>query len=163
MQVRLRWKKKQPLSLIMACPLTLVIGAEWFIEDEKLLGGHPKDPYKRIEIFPSTRDIRIELDGVVVAQSSSNMFLYETMLRTRYYLPSTAVKDWTLLSRSDTTTFCPYKGQAEYYHLKVGNKLVEDAVWFYRYPTHESAAIQGRLCFYNEKVNIFVDGAKESR
>lgn len=143
--------------------MTLLIGVEWFVEDEKLLGGHPKDPYKRIEIFPSTRDIRIELDGIVVAQSNSNMFLYETMLRTRYYLPATAVKDWTFLSRSDTTTSCPYKGQAEYYHLRVGNKLIEDAVWYYRNPTLESAAIQGRLCFYNEKVDVFVDGAKEQK
>lgn len=127
------------------------------------MGGHPKDPYKRIEIFPSTRDIRVEVDGVVVAQSNSNMFLYETLLRTRHYLPATAVKDWGFLTKSDTTTFCPYKGQAEYYHLKVGGKLIEDAVWYYTYPTHESAAIQGRLCFYNEKVDVFVDGVKEKK
>lgn len=138
-------------------------GVEWFVEDEKLLGGHPKDPYKRIEIFPSTRDIRIELDGIVVAQSNSNMFLYETSLRTRYYIPATSVKDWTFLSKSDTTTFCPYKGQAEYYHLRAGSKLIEDAVWYYRYPTQESATIQGRLCFYNEKVDVFVDGVKEQK
>ncbi|CAN8100745.1 unnamed protein product [Discula destructiva] len=140
-----------------------VSDAEWFVEDEKLLGGHPKDPYKRIEIFPSTRDIRIEVDGVLVAQSNSNMFLYETSLRTRHYLSATAVKDWSLLTKSATTTFCPYKGQAEYYHLKVGDRLIEDAVWYYTYPTHESTFIAGRLCFYNDKVDVFVDGVKEQK
>lgn len=136
---------------------------EWFAEDERLLGNHPKDPYKRIDILPSSREIRVEVNGAVVAQSTSNMFLHETMLRTRYYLPATSVKDWTMLSRSKTTTFCPYKGQASYYHLQIGDTVIQDAVWYYIYPTHESAAIQGFLCFYNEKVDIFVDGVRESR
>lgn len=100
----------------------------WFAEDERLLGCHPKDPYKRIDILPSTREIRVELHGVVVASSKSNMFLYETMLRTRYYLPATSVKDWATLTESDTTTFCPYKGKASYYQLRVGNTVVQDAV-----------------------------------
>lgn len=90
------------------------------------------------------------------------MFLYESMLRPRYYLPVTAVCNWTWLSKSDTTTFCPYKGQASYYHLTVGDTTIKDAVWYYVYPTYESAAIQGRLCFYNEKVDVFLDGEKEA-
>lgn len=134
---------------------------EWFAEDERLLGNHPKDPYKRIEILPSIREIRVEVNGVAVAQSTNSMFLYETMLRTRYYLPATSVKDWAMLSKSETTTFCPYKGQASYYHLQIGHTVIQDAVWYYVYPTHESAAIQGLLCFYNEKVDIFVDGQRD--
>jgi uncharacterized protein (DUF427 family) len=85
------------------------------------------------------------------------------MLRTRYYLPATSVLDWTVLTPSDTSTFCPYKGQASYYHLKVGNRVLEDAVWYYTYPTQESAAIQARLCFYNEKVDVYIDGEKEAK
>lgn len=135
----------------------------WFAEDEKLLGGHPKDPYKRIEILPSSREIRVELNGTVLAQSANNMFLHETMLPTRHYLPPTSIKDWGLLSKTDTTTFCPYKGQASYYDVKVGDVEVKDAVWYYVYPTSESAAVQGRLCFYNEKFDVFVDGVKEKR
>lgn len=89
------------------------------------------------------------------------MFLHETMLPTRHYLPPTSIQDWGLLSKSDTTTFCPYKGQANYYNVKVGDAEVKDAVWYYVYPTSESAAVQGRLCFYNEKFDVFVDGVKE--
>lgn len=91
------------------------------------------------------------------------MFLHETMLPTRHYLPPTSIKEWGLLSKSDTTTFCPYKGQASYYHVRVGDSEVRDAVWYYVYPTAESAAIQGRLCFYNEKFDVFVDGVREKR
>lgn len=82
------------------------------MEDEKLFGSHPKDPYKRIECISSTREIRIEIDGVVVAKSAQNVFLYETLLRPRYYLASTAV-NWKVLSESEKTTFCPYKGMAK--------------------------------------------------
>lgn len=135
----------------------------WFSEDEKLLGSHPKDPYKRIECLASSREIRIEVDGTVVAKSTNNVFLHETSLRTRYYLSPTSVLDWSMLVPSDSSTFCPYKGQASYYHLKVGDKLLKDVVWYYTYPTAESAQIQNRLCFYNEKVDVYVDGKKETK
>lgn len=85
----------------------------WFVEDEKLLGPHPKDPYKRVECIPSSREIRIEADGKVVARSSQNVFLYETLLRTRYYLSAVGV-EWGFFRESETTSFCPYKGMAKY-------------------------------------------------
>lgn len=94
----------------------------WFVEDEKLLGPHPKDPYKRIETIPSSREIRIEVDGEVVAKSTQNVFLYETLLRTRYYLTSTAV-EWKFLSESESTSYCPYKGMAKYVHLREADEL----------------------------------------
>jgi uncharacterized protein (DUF427 family) len=133
----------------------------WFAEDEKLLGPHPKDPYKRIECLPSSREVRIEVDGTVVARSTNNIFLHETSLRTRYYLSPTSILDWSMLAPSDSSTFCPYKGQASYYHLRVGDTEISDAVWYYTYPTSESAAVQNRLCFYNEKVTVYIDGEKE--
>lgn len=134
----------------------------WFVEDEKLLGTHPKDPYKRVECIPSSREIRIEVDGVVLAKSSQNIFLFETMLRPRYYLATTSV-NWEFLSESKTTSYCPYKGMANYYNIKVNGKKIDDAIWYYRYPTAESALIAGRLCFYNEKADVFVDGVKEEK
>ncbi|CZR52748.1 uncharacterized protein PAC_02625 [Phialocephala subalpina] len=134
----------------------------WFSEDEHLLGPHPKDPYKRVETLPSSRTIRIEFDGTVVAESSQNVFLFETMLRPRYYLNPGNVK-WELLEESETVSYCPYKGMANYYNLKVNGKETKDAVWYYKYPTAESAPIAGRLCFYNEKVDVFIDGIPEEK
>ncbi|KAK0702968.1 hypothetical protein B0T26DRAFT_658267, partial [Lasiosphaeria miniovina] len=139
----------------------------WFVEDEKLVGPHPKDPYKRIECLPSTREVLVQVAGVTVARSTHSVFLFETGLRTRYYLSPTSILDWSMLTPSTTTSFCPYKGQASYYHVKVpageNTVTVEDAIWYYTYPTVESAQIQNRLCFYNEKVDIWLDGVKEDR
>ncbi len=62
----------------------------WFEEDQPIY-GHPKDPYKRIDILPSSRKITVKIDDVVVAESSNNMFLFETSLRTRFYMPKPSV------------------------------------------------------------------------
>ncbi len=106
--------------------------------------------------------MRIELDSVVLARSTDSVFLYETGLRARYYLSPTSIVNWGMLVPSETSTACPYKGQASYYHVKVGETVVKDVVWYYTYPTAESAMIQNRLCFYNEKVDVFLDGVKET-
>lgn len=90
------------------------------------------------------------------------MFLFETGLRPRYYLPKTSVKQ-EYLTPSSTTTKCPYKGLAQYYNVTVEGKEHKDVVWWYEYPTTESAAIQGLVCFYNEKVDVFVDGVLEEK
>ncbi|KAK0612514.1 hypothetical protein B0T17DRAFT_543869 [Bombardia bombarda] len=155
-----------PLKGFVKIPVSSI--ESWFAEDEKLLGPHPKDPYKRIECLSSSREVRIEVGGVVIARSTNNIFLHETSLRTRYYLPATSVLDWKMLSPSDTWTFCPYKGQADYYDLtvpcpeelkgKFEYKVIQDAVCVYTYPRAESAQILNLLCFFNEKVDIFIDG-----
>ncbi|KAJ4305928.1 hypothetical protein N0V90_001461 [Kalmusia sp. IMI 367209] len=134
---------------------------QWFEEDVPIY-QHPKDPYKRIDILNSTRPIKVALDGVSLAESGNPLFLLETSLRTRYYLPPTNVK-WEYLSKSDTETYCPYKGRANYYNVTVNGKEYKDIVWYYQYPTAESAPIVGHLCFYNEKVDIWVDGVREER
>jgi hypothetical protein len=84
----------------------------WFLEDEKLLGTHPKDPYKRVECLNSSREIRVEVEGVVLAKSTQNVFLFETMLRPRFYLSATSI-NWEVLTESETTSYCPYKGMAK--------------------------------------------------
>lgn len=132
---------------------------QWFEEDVPIY-LHPKDPYKRIDILQSSRPVKITLNGTTLAESANPLFLLETTLRTRYYLPPTSVRR-ELLVESDTETLCPYKGRANYYHVNVGGKLYRDIVWYYRYPTSESAPVAGHLCFYNELVDVWVDGVKE--
>ncbi len=134
---------------------------QWFEEDVPIY-CHPKDPYKRIDIVSSARNLKVEVDGVTLAETSKPLHLLETTLRTRYYLPPTSIK-WEYLSPSNLTTLCPYKGQAEYYHVTVNGKKYENLVWYYRYPTMESAQVAGHLCFYNEYVDTWVDGVKEKR
>jgi len=67
------------------------------------------------------------------------------------------------LTRSETTSKCPYKGLAQYYNVTIDGKEHKDVIWWYEYPTTESAAIQGLVCFYNEKVDIYVDGVLEAK
>ncbi|KAL8821068.1 MAG: hypothetical protein Q9223_000830 [Gallowayella weberi] len=131
----------------------------WFEEDQPIY-QHPKDPYKRIDILPSTRKITIKVGDTTLAESTMNMFLFETMLRTRYYMPKTAI-NWQWTTPSSTITVCPYKGTAEYYNININGTEIKDGIWWYRHATRESALIEGMACFYNEKVEVYVDGVKE--
>jgi uncharacterized protein (DUF427 family) len=129
----------------------------WFEEDEEVF-VHARDPYKRIDIVPSSRPVRVVLGGETVAASTQALFLYETGLPTRYYIPAGDVTPG-LLEATDLATECPYKGRARYWSATVGGKTFEDIVWGYPDPVHESAAIKNHLCFFNEKVDaILVDG-----
>jgi len=129
---------------------------QW-LEEETPIYVHPKDPFKRIDILPSSRLVEVKVAGRSVAKTSFAVHLLETGLPTRYYLPLASV-DQSVLRKSELVTKCPYKGDAEYYHIVVNGEEHKDLVWYYRNPTHESAGIAGLLCFYNEKVDIFLDG-----
>ena len=134
---------------------------EWFEEDEQVY-VHPRDPYSRVDVLRSSRHVEIEIDGVKVADSVRPVLLFETGLPVRYYLPKTDVR-LDLLTPSPTTTQCPYKGTAEYYSVTIDGTTHEDIVWWYRHPTHESDGIAGLVSFYNEKVDITLDGTRLER
>ena len=130
----------------------------WFEEDEEVF-THPRDPHTRVDILPSSRHVRVEVDGVTIAESASPKLLFETGLPVRYYLPKTHVR-LDLFARTDTVTRCPYKGQAEYWSVQGAN---DDVAWSYRAPFAESQKIAGLVAFYNEKVDIYVDGVLQER
>ena len=133
----------------------------WFEEDEEVF-THPRDPHTRVDILPSSRHVRVEIDGVTVAESSSPRLLFETGLPVRYYLPKTHVR-LDLLSHTDKVTHCPYKGQAEYWSVAAGDTVHEDIAWSYAAPLPESQRIAGLIAFYNEKADIYVDGVLQER
>jgi len=134
---------------------------EWFEEDE-IVYTHPRDPYSRVDILASSRRIQVEIDGVTVADSSQPRILFETGLPPRYYVPLTDVRI-DLLRPSDTQTHCPYKGTAGYWSVDTGQAVHTDVVWIYRTPLPESQKIAGLACFYNEKVDIVLDGERQER
>ncbi|RVX40058.1 uncharacterized protein (DUF427 family) [Nonomuraea polychroma] len=129
----------------------------WFEEDEQVY-FHPRDPYTRVDILPSSRHVRVEVDGVTVADSRHARILFETGLPARYYLPKPDVR-LDLLEPTDTVTHCPYKGTAEYWSVN-GKK---DLAWSYRTPLPESERVAGLIAFYNEKLDIYVDGELQER
>ncbi len=134
---------------------------EWFEEDEPVY-THPRDPYTRVDILASSRHVRVEVDGVVVAESHQPRILFETGLPPRYYLPLTDVR-MDLLRPSATRSHCPYKGTAGYWSLDTGHAVHPDLVWIYRTPLPESQKIAGLACFYNDKVDLHVDGVLQER
>jgi uncharacterized protein (DUF427 family) len=135
-------------------------GLSWF-EEEEPLQAHARDPYKRVDVAPSSRHVRVELDGRLLAESSRPLLLFETSLPPRYYLPREDVV--AELLPSDTVSVCPYKGIAEWFSVRVGERLVEDLVWSYPRPIPENPRIAGLLCFFNERVDLVVDGEPQDR
>ncbi len=130
---------------------------EWLEEDEPIY-VHPRDPYKRVDILASSRHVEVRIDGETVASSRQPRILFETSLPPRYYLPLSDVR-MDVLRPSSTTTSCPYKGTASYW--SVGDHT--DVVWIYRTPLPESQKIAGLACFYNEKVDLIIDGEPQER
>lgn len=129
----------------------------WFEEDEQVY-VHPRSPFVRVDALRSSRHVRVELDGVLLAESSAPVLLFETGLPTRYYVDRTTVA-WEHLEPSATQTPCPYKGRTSaYWSVRVGETLHDDLVWTYDYPTAACAPIAGLVAFYNEKVDLLVDG-----
>jgi uncharacterized protein (DUF427 family) len=134
----------------------------WFEEDEQVF-VHPRSPYVRVDAIRSTRSVRIELDGVVLASSSSPVLVFETGLPTRYYLDRTHV-DLDHMIPSETVTACPYKGTtSQYWSIRLGDEVHQDLAWAYDFPTRELLPISGLIAFYNEKVDVFLDGRQLER
>jgi uncharacterized protein (DUF427 family) len=133
----------------------------WFEEDEEVF-IHPRDPYKRVDALRSSRHVRVEIDGVTLADSAHPTILFETSLPPRFYLPKLDVR-MDLLEETDTVTGCPYKGTARYWSARVGGRVVTDIAWSYPTPLPESQAVAGLVCFYNERVDLFVDGQAVAR
>jgi uncharacterized protein (DUF427 family) len=129
-----------------------------WLEEDDIVYGHARNPYHRVDILASSRHVKVEIGGVTVAESVRPVVLFETGLKPRYYLPLTDVKT-ELLVDSDSSTHCPYKGTAGYFSVQVDGKVHEDVVWIYRTPLQESMRIAGLVCFYDEKLDIYVDGA----
>ncbi|MGN9779129.1 DUF427 domain-containing protein [Micromonospora sp. H33] len=134
----------------------------WFEEDEEVF-VHPRNPYARVDALRSTRTIRVELDGVVLAESVSPVLVFETGLPTRYYLNRTDVNFRHLIA-SATTTSCPYKGRTSgYWSVCVNDTVHSDLAWSYDFPTRQVLPIAGLIAFYNEKVDLVVDGERLAR
>jgi uncharacterized protein (DUF427 family) len=134
----------------------------WFEEDERVF-VHPRNPYVRVDALRSTRMVRVELEGSVLAESSSPIMVFETGLPTRYYLNRSEI-DFTHLIPTDTVTECPYKGTTSgYWSIDVGGTVHPDLAWSYNFPTRQLLPIAGLIAFYNERVDIFLDGHQLQR
>jgi uncharacterized protein (DUF427 family) len=130
---------------------------EWLEEDEPAI-GHVRDPYHRVDVLDSSRAVRVEIDGVVVAETESPRALFETGLPTRWYFAPGDVRQ-DLLRSSDKQTVCAYKGLASYWSAGAE----EDVAWCYPEPRRDAERVRDYVCFFNERVDLYVDGELQER
>ena len=134
----------------------------WFEEGEQVF-VHPRDPYTRVDALRSDRHVRVELDGVLLAESSRPVVVFETGLPNRYYIDRLDVR-FDHLRPSDTVTSCPYKGTTSgYWSVVVDGTTHPDLAWAYDFPTRQLLPIAGLVAFYDEQVDVTVDGALQDR
>lgn len=149
------WSYEEPPEAAAALRRAIAFESEqmdhWFEEDEEVF-GHPRDPHHRIDVRPSSREVRAVFNGETVARTRRALFLFETGLPTRYYIPPEDVRQ-DLLVPSTRTTICPYKGEASYWSLKVGDRTAEDAVWAYLHPLPEQPRIKNCYCFHPDRID----------
>ena len=131
----------------------------WFEEDEEVI-VHPRDPATRVQILRSSRHVVVAVDGLVIADSHRPTLLYETGLPRRTYIPKLDVR-MDLLIATPKGSRCPYKGTATYWSVQTGSQLHADLAWSYPSPLRESAPITGLLAFYDERVDLTVDGSHQ--
>ena len=132
----------------------------WYEEDERIV-SHPRDPFHRVDVRSSTRHVVVELDGRVLAESTRPRLLFETLLPTRYYLPAEDVT--AELVPSATRTACAYKGEASYWTVRAGDVVAEDVAWSYQRPLPDAAEIAGLVAFFDERLDLVVDGVRRER
>jgi uncharacterized protein (DUF427 family) len=130
---------------------------DWFEEDEHII-GHPRNPYVRVDALRSHRRVIVARDGLRLADTRSPVLLFETGLPTRYYIDRTDV-DFTHLTPSSSSSLCPYKGiTSQYWSLDGPQDSEADVAWAYDQPSRGVDPIAGLVAFYNEKLDITVDG-----
>ena len=135
---------------------------QWFEEDEPV-HVHARNPYVRVDALRSNRAVRVELDGTVLAEGSSAVMVFETGLGPRYYLDRTALRLEHLVC-SDTVSSCPYKGTTtQYWSVRIGDQVHADLAWSYAFPTRQLLPIAGLVAFYQEKLDLFLDGRRQPR
>jgi len=137
-------------------------GLSWF-EEAFEVHVHARDPHKRVDVVPSDRHVVVELDGHVLAESRRPHALFESPLPTRWYLPLDDVNQ-DLLIPSDTVTMCPYKGTASYFSVRrEDDDPLADVAWTYLDPIPECPRVKGLVAFFNEKVDLIIDGERVPR
>lgn len=132
----------------------------WLEEDEPTV-SHPRDPFHRVDVLTASRHVRLERDGELVAESDRPVLLFETMLPTRFYLPAEDVR--VPLEPSPTRTWCAYKGRASYLSPVVGGTALTDLAWTYPEPLPEAAPVRDLVCFFDERVDVVLDGERRAR
>jgi uncharacterized protein (DUF427 family) len=124
-----------------------------WVEEGRPLVHYPPNPYHRVDCRPTTRRLRVDVDGTVLVDTDDTIILFETALGAKLYVAPDLVRT-DLLRRSDTSSWCNYKGRATWWTFVLGDLVVEDVAWSYEDPLDESVAIRGHLSFDPERAGV---------
>ena len=111
-------------------------------------------PDHPISLTPSAQHLRVRLDDHVIADSQAATMLQEDNYPPVAYFPRDGI-EMALLTKTATSTHCPYKGDASYYSIFLDGRLVEDVAWSYEAPYPAMDAIKGLIAFYPNKVTVY--------
>jgi uncharacterized protein (DUF427 family) len=132
----------------------------WYEEDEPIV-GHPRNPYHRVDVRRSSRHVRVELDGELLAETTRPTLVFETSLPVRFYLPREDVR--AEAHPSEKRTYCAYKGEASYSSFDVNGERHGNLAWTYEEPLSDAAELAGLVAFWNERVDLVVDGERTEK
>jgi len=116
-------------------------------KDMERVWEYPRPP----ALVPCLRRVRVQLFGELIVDTSSALRVLETSHPPVFYVPLGDC-DESVLRTSAATTFCEFKGAANYYDLVVGDRISRDAGWFYAHPAARFAALAHHVAFYATRV-----------
>lgn len=127
-----------------------------WVEEGRRLVHYPPNPYHRVDCRPTDRRLRVALDDDILVDTSDTVIVFETALEPRLYVAPSLVRT-TLLRRSETSSYCNYKGYATYWSAIRGGEVVDDVAWSYEDPLPESLSIRGFFSFDPGKLDVKAD------
>uniref|UniRef100_UPI0005785B48 DUF427 domain-containing protein n=1 Tax=Mycobacterium avium TaxID=1764 RepID=UPI0005785B48 len=127
----------------------------WWEEGRKLV-HYPPNPYHRVDCRGTRRRLRVRVGGTTLVDTDHTTIVFETALPPRLYVDPAHVRT-DLLRRSETTSYCNYKGFATYWSLVDGDRVVDDVGWCYPDPPPESLPIKGFLSFDETRVELLAE------
>ncbi|MGV0581501.1 DUF427 domain-containing protein [Mycolicibacterium elephantis] len=127
-----------------------------WLEEGRRLVHYPPNPYHRVDCRPTTRRLRVAVDDATLVDTTDTVIVFETAVQTRLYVDPSHVRT-DLLRRSDTTSYCNYKGHATYWSALLGDRVVADVAWSYDDPLPETVPIKGFLSFDTERAEVWAE------
>ncbi|OMC43784.1 DUF427 domain-containing protein [Mycobacterium sp. IS-1264] len=127
-----------------------------WLEEGRELVHYPPNPYHRVDCRPTRRRLRVSVGDTVLVDTEDTVILFETALEPRLYVDPSHVRT-DLLRRSETSSYCNYKGFATYWSVVSGDQVVEDVAWSYADPPPESLPIKGFLSFDAARADVVAE------
>jgi len=127
-----------------------------WMEEGRRLVHYPPNPYHRVDCRPTTRRLRVVVDGTTLVDTADTTIVFETALPPLLYVARAHVRT-DLLHRSETSSYCNYKGYATYWSAVVGDSLVEDVAWSYDDPLPETRPIEGCFSFDASRAEVLAE------